>query len=776
MNTLVPECELDLLTVEEFVSTKLSFRPFFRLLKEYAQSSEGILKRIYEEVLNQLEQYPELQEPIYDTQILQKYPEVLSLLKTVIFPLLSENDKEIFALSYPVHIRFFYYSEAFEDIFIDKDSGKILVKESEHIQKINSTKLHHAYKWILGKYYGIKVDMNEEVPYSFFNKKTGLLTHYLIKPDKRFLDVNYIGTEPLPKLEGGLVCDGKNEIIDLETLQRLLPLNQFEFEGFGLITVKDITAETCLHEMKNIVLRMPSEKEEVSYSALSETIKVLLGTANVQVNLIPYLRLNDTYVNAHEYHRGTMFITPPVSSIYYEEFQKAYDKFLQYPHVVFIPNLLNEETSIAGYLIEQGFKSYLMYPIQSQDRMLGVLEIASASVSELSHESLTKINSVLPILEQALDYHIKNFDDKIERLIKQKFTSLQPSVEWKFNEVAWEYLKNRATTKQPMGNVVFEKVYPLYGAIDIRNSSIERNKALQQDFMEQLLLIQETLEVLRNEFVLPLLDELNFKNDGFIQKISEGILPDEEMNINFYFEEEIQPIFKHLQGEKGKASEAIAAYFAKTEPFHQHIFTHRNAFEDSLTKINATINNFLEEEREILQEAYPNYFEKYKTDGVEYNIYIGQSIAPNKPFNPLYLKNLRLWQLISMAKIVKMTEDLIPQLPVPLHTTQLILIHSNPIDISFRKDERRFDTEGAYNLRYEIMKKRIDKALIKNTGERLTQPGKIAMVYANHKDAEEYVSYITYLQSKNILSGKVEHLELEEMQGVYGLKALRVEV
>jgi hypothetical protein len=133
--------------------------------------------------------------------------------------------------------------------------------------------LHHAYKWILGKYYGIKVDTEEEVPYSFFNKKTGLLTHYLVKPDKRFLDVNYIGTEPLPKLESGLVCDGKNEIIDLETLQTLLPLHQFEFEGFGLITVKDITAETCLHDMKNIVLKMPSEKEEVSYSALSETIK-----------------------------------------------------------------------------------------------------------------------------------------------------------------------------------------------------------------------------------------------------------------------------------------------------------------------------------------------------------------------------------------------------------------------------------------------------------------------------------------------------------------------
>ena len=111
-----------------------------------------------------------------------------------------------------------------------------------------------------------------------------------------------------------------------------------------------------------------------------------------------------------------------------------------------------------------------------------------------------------------------------------------------------------------------------------------------------------------------------------------------------------------------------------------------------------------------------------------------------------------------------------------LHTTQLILIHSNPIDISFRKDERRFDTEGAYNLRYEIMKKRIDKALIKNTGERLTQPNKIALVYANTKDAEEYLGYIQYLQNKKLLADEIEYLELEEMQGVYGLKALRVEV
>ena len=34
-------------------------------------------------------------------------------------------------------------------------------------------------------------------------------------------------------------------------------------------------------------------------------------------------------------------------------------------------------------------------------------------------------------------------------------------------------------------------MYPLYGAIDIRNSSIERNQAIQQDMLEQLHMADE---------------------------------------------------------------------------------------------------------------------------------------------------------------------------------------------------------------------------------------------------------------------------------------------
>ena len=111
-----------------------------------------------------------------------------------------------------------------------------------------------------------------------------------------------------------------------------------------------------------------------------------------------------------------------------------------------------------------------------------------------------------------------------------------------------------------------------------------------------------------------------------------------------------------------------------------------------------------------------------------------------------------------------------------LDITQLILVHDQPISIRFRADEKQFDVDGAYDIRYEIVKKRIDKAYIKNTGERLTQPGKISVVYNQSKVEEEYKRYFKYLVGKKLVTGKIEVLELEELPGANGLRALRMQI
>jgi hypothetical protein len=193
--------------------------------------------------------------------------------------------------------------------------------------------------------------------------------------------------------------------------------------------------------------------------------------------------------------------------------------------------------------------------------------------------------------------------------------------------------------------------------------------------------------------------------------------------------------------------------------------------------INDAILSFLDAEEDAAQAACPHFFEMQRTDGVDYNIYVGASLLETGGgFSPLHLRNLRLWQLMVACGIAMQVEALKPRLPQPLDITNLILIQHAPLAIRFRFDEKRFDVDGAYNVRYEIMKKRIDKAVLRGTTERLTQPGKIALVYSQPAEAAEYKEYIAYLQSLRFLTPEVEYLELDELQGVTGLRALRVTV
>jgi hypothetical protein len=192
--------------------------------------------------------------------------------------------------------------------------------------------------------------------------------------------------------------------------------------------------------------------------------------------------------------------------------------------------------------------------------------------------------------------------------------------------------------------------------------------------------------------------------------------------------------------------------------------------------INNNLTRFLEREQRDAQNIYPHYFERFVTDGVDFNIYMGQAITPEKKFSDIYLKNIRLWQMTTMAIATQRIYRLDASLPVPLQTTQLILVYSKPISISFRSVERKFDVDGGYNARYEVIKKRIDKVHIKNSNERLTEPGTIAIVYSHNDEEEQYLEYIDYLKKQNYITGEMEKFDLEDLPGMTGLKALRIKI
>ena len=266
-----------------------------------------------------------------------------------------------------------------------------------------------------------------------------------------------------------------------------------------------------------------------------------------------------------------------------------------------------------------------------------------------------------------------------------------------------------------------------------------------------------------------------FRVSAYLADVKKGLNAGDEITILDFLKREIYPIFNHIKTINTALSEQVSIYMKRLDSDLGVVYEKRKEYENSVNLLNDKLSKFIDKKQIQAQEMYPHYFERYKTDGVEYNMYIGESLTKEDTFDDIYLYNLRLWQLQVMCEMENVAFSERKNMIADLQVASLILVHSNPMAIKFRMDEKQFDVDGAYNIRYEIIKKRIDKANIKGTDERLTVPGKIAIVYSQEKDALEYLKYISYLQSKKQL-GKVESLELEDLQGVSGLKALRVEV
>ena len=206
------------------------------------------------------------------------------------------------------------------------------------------------------------------------------------------------------------------------------------------------------------------------------------------------------------------------------------------------------------------------------------------------------------------------------------------------------------------------------------------------------------------------------------------------------------------------------------------VYDFRRKFDESLSSINKNLADILDKRQEEQQVRFPFYYERFKTDGVEHNMYIGSSIAPDLTYDPVFLKNLRLWQLRVLCESELQYNRFRTNLEYSLDVSSLILVYSTPISIRFRMDEKRFDVDGSYNARYEMIKKRIDKSTIKNSTERITQPGKISIIFSQEKERQDYLKLIKILQDQNLLESTVEELEVEDLQGINGLKALRVGV
>lgn len=755
--------------------TRLSFAPMFELIRGKAESKSTTEGMIAQMVLDKVADAPALQQPIEDESILAEHWGLVDLLMAMVVPPFRRQ-YDFMKVSAPFEMKPIYCTPALSALVENKQVNYEISRESS---LTFCSMVINACSFILNKFYGQDLKIDSPLSISIQQPGQSLERHYKTRMDTTFLEVKKL--KPLKPLSQSQINELLSNVYNTELWLKYIPPENFEFQGFVIGNLIDITEEEALSRIKYTLLERDAVVEEDKINRLQHLIRNYFD--------LPELRLGVTAIDypletavAHKYKIRFDFLADHHDQLLSPSNKgSVYEKACRYREILLMEDLeqTKQKTPVETDLLEQGIRSIIVAPLFSKDeRVIGLLEIGSPKPFELHSFIELKFREIIGLFSMAVERSRDEIDNRIEAIIREQYTAVHPSVEWKFIDTSYNLLEKRERDPKNavVDPIVFNDVFPLYAQADIVSSSEKRNQAIQDDLINNLNGVIRILDRAIDIGQFPLLNQYRMLADRNIREVRDNFSSNDESRIVEWLQADIHPLFNQLQRKYPDLSAPIADYFAELDPELGIIYDARRQYEESVTRLNNNISAYLEEQQKKAQEVIPHYFERYKTDGVEYEIYVGQSMLQKDVFSFMHLKNLRLWQLIDMCNITRLVEELQEELPIGLTTAQLVFVYSGSLAIRFRMDEKQFDVDGSYNVRYEILKKRIDKAEIEGTDERLTQSGKVAVVYLQEKDRQEYLEYADYLKEAGYIEDNIEDLTIGRLQGVQGLRALRFTV
>jgi len=725
---------------------------------------------------------PELAGVIDDLSVIEKHRAFVDLMMTAMFPP-AFWEQEYGAALFPFQLRAFYATPPFRRVLMSADGylqGRASFLQAHSVaQTLAGARLLLAYELILERVYGIDLAADVPVIFTAVDAATGLDQHFRLQLDWRFVNVEVRG--PKPPLTEAARQRLRTGRVDADYLRELLPPERFLLRGFMIVKAVDVTDQEVLSSLKRDLIDKDSIVSQSQFQGLQAKLRTFFRRPELRLGLAAVEGDQVLVLNDASSHEQACIFADSAHHTTAEFTGSVYERACLQNSPLIIEDLQTypDRTPVEEELIKSGVRNFICAPLHYQEKLIGTLELVSPRVGDLNATHLPRLEEVLPLFSMAVQRSVEELNSRIQTVINEQYTAIHRTVEWRFRKAVlngFERQRRNASAVLELEPIVFEGVYPLYGLADIRGSSTQRAHAIQADLLSQLGLARAVLQAASEVRSLPALDELTYRIDSRAAQIERSLSSSDEVGIVAFLQAEVEGLLDHLATFGAGVRERVTAYRSGVDPRLGSVYRRRRLFEESVTRIAESISSYLDLEEQAAQGIFPHYFEKQKTDGVDYQMYVGPALLEDGRVDPLGLRNLRLWQLMVTCGIAVRAHRLRDRLPIPLETTHLILVQHAPLSIRFRFDEKRFDVDGAYNIRYEIMKKRIDKAVVEGTSERVTQPGKVAIIYNQPAEALEYRAYIEYLESLGYLTGPVESLELGELQGVQGLRALRVQI
>ncbi|MDY6939806.1 MAG: GAF domain-containing protein [Cyanobacteriota bacterium] len=540
--------------------------------------------------------------------------------------------------------------------------------------------------------------------------------------------------------------------------------DDYRVEGELLLEGYDITEREQISRLTQLLIDRESLLKPEKFQRVSGQLQALFQARDTLVLCVERGRVQVFFGREHR----------PVRSTRYSLKSLQNSSFLNSTYVDrawSVPDLeVSCQTEFERSLLAVGIRSLLLIPAivpacegeEGNKQLAGAIGITSDRPGHFSRSDCQHASQLIPAftcaLRQALQQRVSNI------------RNIHPSVEWRFLQEA-----ERRSWGFPAREIVFENVYPLYGISDIRGSSNERNRAIQSDLLEQFRLALSVIEGVCEAEESALTEQLRLDVLEYIDKLENDLTVDADVTAIEYLKTNIEIYFDYFAKRSPAAKAAASAYQNACDNEHQCVYVARAAYDRTLGEINTLLQESWERWQVRMQEIIPHYCDLEITDGIDRTIYAGKSIAPQ--FSFYHLRSLRYEQLRAMCDCARTAFSLQERYQTHLELTHLVLVQDAPIDIFHHEStEKLFDVKGTRDIRYEIVKKRIDKAVSREDRVRITQPGMLTIVYSTDEEWTQYQQYLRYLAREGWVDAEVQTGGVEPLQGISGLKFARVRV
>ncbi|MEO5591842.1 MAG: hypothetical protein ABIR15_18440, partial [Chitinophagaceae bacterium] len=571
-------------TKENSVESFICFKKFIDFLEEKVNTDTSVRSYFFRFVLDKIRSYPELIAGIPVTEA-ARYDEVLELVASIVFPLIEDENEILFGLTSGISPQVFYASNAFHRLFASSPNGNDSM--ASWMVKENAQELHQQiqYDLILQKVYGFELPQKKEMVRSFFNSITGLYQYYRVNIDTRFVEVKL-----KKKLNGDTVSDNSIAACfsctnSFDEIEKLVPLSNFSSSGFSIITLTDITEHQSIEQLSKVIINVDKQNASADFVHITRLLQTLLGNSHYKFGIMPFFTVNNRAALLYENFPYSILVKASWDAgIPKPVFTRHINHYIKEPRYITFDS--SDKTNILpkplqDALKKAGYHSYVLAPVYFNDVLVGILETgATGGATILSDMQFGKLKPAVPYISQLLKKMIDKFNISIDTVVKDKFTVIQPSVQWKFNEVAWHYFRSHDIEHKnnALENISFKNVYPLYGAVDIRNSTIERNKALREDLQVQLQLLMELLQQVNENGKR----EINLLMEACRQwliKMNAYVSVEEELQFNEFLFTKAHPLLASFTGFQESITQKINDYYTAIDELTGVTFMRRRKLE-----------------------------------------------------------------------------------------------------------------------------------------------------------------------------------------------------